>query len=125
MTRFCCSSGGSSDGDSSARSAGSSASDNGREDADDCCCSYGKAPTAYQLLGVPLLASQEEIRRAWRSACLRHHPDRHQGDLEATKKFQALQSAYEGDCWGEPLLAVADRVAVTVSNYTLVWPMGC
>ncbi len=44
----------------------------------------------YQTLGVGRSASQEDIKRAFRSLASKHHPDKG-GD---TKKFQEIQEAY-------------------------------
>lgn len=46
---------------------------------------------AYDTLGVPNGASDEEIKRAYRKLAGQHHPDKG-GD---TAKFQEIQSAYE------------------------------
>ena len=46
---------------------------------------------AYETLGVPKGASEEEIKRAYRKLAGQHHPDKG-GD---TVKFQEIQSAYE------------------------------
>ena len=46
---------------------------------------------AYETLGVPQGASDEEIKRAYRKLAGQHHPDKG-GD---TGKFQEIQSAYE------------------------------
>ena len=46
---------------------------------------------AYETLGVPKGASDEEIKRAYRKLAGQHHPDKG-GD---TGKFQEIQSAYE------------------------------
>ena len=46
---------------------------------------------AYETLGVPKGASEEEIKRAYRKLAGQHHPDKG-GD---THKFQEVQSAYE------------------------------
>ena len=47
---------------------------------------------AYETLGVPKGASDEEIKRAYRKLAAQHHPDKQGGD---TAKFQEIQSAYE------------------------------
>ena len=44
----------------------------------------------YQTLGVPKSASDDEIKKAYRSAAMKHHPDRG-GDQG---KFQEIQAAY-------------------------------
>jgi len=46
---------------------------------------------AYDTLGVPKGASDEEIKKAYRKLASQHHPDKG-GD---TQKFQEIQSAYE------------------------------
>ena len=46
---------------------------------------------AYETLGVPKGASDEEIKRAYRKLASQHHPDKG-GD---TQRFQEIQSAYE------------------------------
>eukprot|EP00746_Dinoflagellata_sp_MGD_P007422 gnl/MRDRNA2_/MRDRNA2_114690_c0_seq1.p1 gnl/MRDRNA2_/MRDRNA2_114690_c0~~gnl/MRDRNA2_/MRDRNA2_114690_c0_seq1.p1 ORF type:complete len:1001 (+),score=219.36 gnl/MRDRNA2_/MRDRNA2_114690_c0_seq1:101-3103(+) len=45
----------------------------------------------YAILGVAPAASDAEVRRAYREACLRCHPDKPGGDTEL---FQKLQTAY-------------------------------
>jgi curved DNA-binding protein len=47
---------------------------------------------AYETLGVPKGASEEEIKRAYRKLAAQHHPDKQGGN---TAKFQEIQSAYE------------------------------
>lgn len=51
----------------------------------------------YDVLGVPKTASQEEIKKAYRSLALRWHPDRNQGSSqkEAEEKFRQVAEAYE------------------------------
>jgi len=40
-------------------------------------------------------ASEEEIKCAWKRKAFKLHPDRQNGDPEATKQFQSVANAYE------------------------------
>ncbi|MCH7567637.1 MAG: DnaJ domain-containing protein [Nitrospirae bacterium] len=57
----------------------------------------------YAILGVPRNASEEDIRRAYREAALRLHPDKNEGP-EAVELFLQINRAYE-------LLSDADQRA--------------
>lgn len=46
----------------------------------------------YEILSVGKDANPEEIKRAYRSAAAKHHPDRKNGDTET---FQQIQVAYD------------------------------
>lgn len=48
----------------------------------------------YDLLGVSRNASAEDIKKAYRKAALRYHPDRNPGDKAAEEKFKELSEAY-------------------------------
>ncbi|CAL1715733.1 unnamed protein product [Somion occarium] len=53
-------------------------------------------PDYYALLEVEESATADEIRRSFRRLALIHHPDKNYDNIEeATKKFSALQQAYE------------------------------
>ena len=49
----------------------------------------------YKLLGIARTASADDIRRAFRAAAKKHHPDLHPGDATAEARFKALSAANE------------------------------
>ncbi len=49
----------------------------------------------YELLGVSRNASQEEIKKAWREAALKYHPDRNKDKEQAEQMFKKVAEAYE------------------------------
>ena len=52
-------------------------------------------PDYYGILGVNRDATAEQVRRAYRRAVLRYHPDRYRGDkIIATRIFHRLSEAY-------------------------------
>lgn len=48
----------------------------------------------YEVLGVAREASDDEVKKAYRQAALKHHPDRNQGNPEAEVKFKEASEAY-------------------------------
>ena len=48
----------------------------------------------YEVLGVAKDASEDDIRRAYRQAALKYHPDRNPGDKSAEDKFKEATEAY-------------------------------
>ncbi len=49
----------------------------------------------YEILGVGRSATQNEIKRAYRSLARKFHPDANPGDSEAEAKFKQIAEAYE------------------------------
>ena len=49
----------------------------------------------YDILGVKKDATADEIKKAYRKAALKYHPDRNPGDKEAEEKFKEAARAYE------------------------------
>lgn len=48
----------------------------------------------YDLLGVKKTASEEEIKKAYRSQAKKFHPDKNKGNKEAENKFKEVSEAY-------------------------------
>ena len=52
----------------------------------------------YQVLGVSQTASDDEVKKAYRTLCKKYHPDANVGKpdaAQAEKKFMEVQQAYE------------------------------
>ena len=49
----------------------------------------------YEVLGVPKTAAEADIKKAFRALAKKHHPDKHQGDAAAQKRFQEISGAYD------------------------------
>ncbi|KAI0659170.1 DnaJ domain-containing protein [Cubamyces menziesii] len=49
----------------------------------------------YELLGLAIEASEQEIRTAYRQRSLKVHPDRNRGNPDAARKFHELHQAQE------------------------------
>lgn len=49
----------------------------------------------YETLGVSRTASDAEIKKAYRSAAMKYHPDRNPGDKTTEEKFKEVQEAYD------------------------------
>lgn len=48
----------------------------------------------YTVLGVSKNATADEIKKAYRDAAFKYHPDRNQGNAAAEEKFKSISAAY-------------------------------
>ncbi len=49
----------------------------------------------YEVLGVDKSVGDDELKKAYRKAAKKYHPDLHPGDKEAEKNFKEVNEAYE------------------------------
>ena len=49
----------------------------------------------YDILGVGKSASESEIKKAYRKAAVKHHPDKNPDDPSAEERFKEAGEAYE------------------------------
>jgi molecular chaperone DnaJ len=49
----------------------------------------------YEILGIERGASEEEIKKAFKKAALKYHPDRNPDNKEAEEKFKEMNEAYQ------------------------------
>src|SRR5580704_6072875 len=49
----------------------------------------------YEVLGVQRMATQEEIKIAFRRLASTHHPDKNQGDPHASLRFKEINASYQ------------------------------
>jgi Ca-activated chloride channel family protein len=75
----------------------------------------------YAILGIPRSASVEDIRRAYREAALRLHPDKNRGEeaaelfLQVNKAYEVLSDAEQRSAYDQQLLAMEMELASKAS----------
>jgi len=65
---------------------------------------------AFEILGVKTSASSEELKIAYRQACLKYHPDHNQHDRDAEKKFLMIKCAYDLLTEGKPCEKLMEQI---------------
>src|SRR6202011_2551569 len=48
----------------------------------------------YEILGVKKTATEDEIKKAYRTLAKKYHPDKNKGNKEAENKFKEIAEAY-------------------------------
>lgn len=69
----------------------------------------------YSVLGLPLNASRDQVKSAYRRLAVATHPDRNPGDNAATDRFRLIQGAYERILAGPAAAGGAGTAGITVS----------
>ena len=75
----------------------------------------------YAILGIPRSASVEDIRRAYREAALRLHPDKNPGEeaaelfLQVNKAYEVLSDGEQRSAYDQQLLAMEMELASKAS----------
>lgn len=49
----------------------------------------------YDILGVPVTATTDEIKKAYRRLAIKHHPDKNPDDPNAAERFNEIAVAYQ------------------------------
>jgi len=65
---------------------------------------------ACRVLGVSEDADKKELRKAYRKASLKYHPDHNQGNPDANKKFVLVKCAYELLAEDKPCLELLEEI---------------
>jgi len=58
-------------------------------------CDLEARKAACKVLGVPENADRKGLKKAYRKASLKHHPDHNRDDVDPTKRFVLVKCAYE------------------------------
>ena len=65
---------------------------------------------ACKVLGVSEDADKNDLKKAYRKASMKCHPDHNQGDADATKKFVLVNCAYELLAEGKPCPQLLEEI---------------
>lgn len=65
---------------------------------------------ACKILGVKDGADAEELKKAYRKAALRYHPDHNDNTAEANKRFTLIKCAYELLAFNKPCKEILEEI---------------
>ncbi|MCD6174382.1 MAG: DnaJ domain-containing protein [Planctomycetes bacterium] len=65
---------------------------------------------ACQILEVGESVSPDELKKAFRKASLKYHPDKNRGDPDANKKFILIKCAYELLAEDKPCQVLLEKI---------------
>jgi len=66
--------------------------------------------TACRILGVEDMATKEELKKAYRRAAMKFHPDKNLDDPEANRKFTIIKCAYQLLAEDKPCPALLEEI---------------
>ena len=66
---------------------------------------------ACMVLGVSEGADKNELKKAYRKASMKYHPDHNQGDADAAKKFVLVKCSYELLSQDRPCVQLLEEVS--------------
>jgi len=73
-------------------------------------CDLEAHKAACKVLGVPKDADMNSLKKAYRRASLKYHPDHNQDDPDANKKFALVKCAYELLAEDKPCPALLEEI---------------
>ena len=65
---------------------------------------------ARKILGVSESESEEVLKKAYRRASLKYHPDHNPNDKDANKRFLLIKCAYELLTEGKPCMMLLEHI---------------
>ena len=78
-----------------------------------------KHKVASFLLGVRENANSKELKKAYRKAALKYHPDHNRGTSDANRKFVLIKCAYDFLAHGLPCSKLIDEMGLSYRNFCL------
>ena len=73
-------------------------------------CVLQARQAACKVLGVSEGANMNDLKKAYRKASLKHHPDHNQDDAEVAKKFVLVKCSYELLAEGKPCPELLEKI---------------